>query len=513
MSEDCYDEHSGSFIYTGGAFEVAGPADAASEQPNNGVQLIRYDKTTDTNTNYKNGVDYTVTYKNNILPGTATVTFTGKGRLTGSVSRTFKIVPYNISTDCGSRTTTATIPEPGSYTYTKGGVKPEPVVTCKCFDPVTNSWKEVTLTGEAYTLTYSGKTDEITGTAKPAVTVKGKGAFTGSMAPLEYTITTATLESDAKMSVTDVVYQNKAGICKPVITVTDMATGAVLKAGTDYEKTVKYTYAEARDVTLKGKTTLEHRNVDDVVGAKDIVPAGTKIKATVTGMKKYIGSDPTDPSKLSATFRFIDPIYDLSKMKITILPQTFTGEKITLTGEDVVFDTEGTDPAFDTDYEILYDDASGYTDKGSYKVTIKAKPDRPFGNSKTVSFNITARSMDYTIHYDGNGDAMAQKLHDKNVDPGKDLDWYKGNYRLTSMKDSVTTKGGKLPKNTIAVQKKTIKNGKEVWTNVPATVITFDKWTQNPGGGAAFENQGIFHPSWLTVFTYGNDITLYAQWK
>ena len=41
----------------------------------------------------KNGTDYTVTYKNNKAIGKATVTVTGKGAYTGSISKTFKIVP------------------------------------------------------------------------------------------------------------------------------------------------------------------------------------------------------------------------------------------------------------------------------------------------------------------------------------------------------------------------------------------------------------------------------------
>ena len=39
----------------------------------------------------KAGTDYTVAYKNNINAGTATVTITGKGKYTGTVSKTFKI--------------------------------------------------------------------------------------------------------------------------------------------------------------------------------------------------------------------------------------------------------------------------------------------------------------------------------------------------------------------------------------------------------------------------------------
>lgn len=42
-------------------------------------------------TTLKNGVDYTVQYKNNKNIGTATVKITGKGNYRGSVSKTFAI--------------------------------------------------------------------------------------------------------------------------------------------------------------------------------------------------------------------------------------------------------------------------------------------------------------------------------------------------------------------------------------------------------------------------------------
>lgn len=46
----------------------------------------------DGKTTLKNGTDYTVSYKNNTNPGTATVTITGKGKYRGTITKTFKIV-------------------------------------------------------------------------------------------------------------------------------------------------------------------------------------------------------------------------------------------------------------------------------------------------------------------------------------------------------------------------------------------------------------------------------------
>ena len=42
------------------------------------------------------GTDYTVSYKNNVNVGTATITFTGIGRLTGTTTRTFRVIPKKV---------------------------------------------------------------------------------------------------------------------------------------------------------------------------------------------------------------------------------------------------------------------------------------------------------------------------------------------------------------------------------------------------------------------------------
>ena len=43
------------------------------------------------------GIDYTVSYENNLYPGTATVTFTGQENYTGTITKTFDIVKRNMA--------------------------------------------------------------------------------------------------------------------------------------------------------------------------------------------------------------------------------------------------------------------------------------------------------------------------------------------------------------------------------------------------------------------------------
>ena len=109
------------------------------------------------------GTDYTVTYKNNVKAGTATVTVKGKGGFKGTLQKTFTITPVKIKTAALSKT---------KMTYTGKALKPKVTVTA-----VVNG-KTVTLKKDTdYTVKYENNVE--TGTAKVIIT--GKGNFKGSI--------------------------------------------------------------------------------------------------------------------------------------------------------------------------------------------------------------------------------------------------------------------------------------------------------------------------------------------
>ncbi len=111
----------------------------------------------------KKGVDYTISYKNNRKAGTAKITIKGIGKYTGSITKTFKIQPANIS-KC--KVTLS------SKTVTYNGKVQAPSVVVK--SPNGTTLKR----GVHYTVKYEGKRITV-GTYK--VTVKMlKGNFTGS---------------------------------------------------------------------------------------------------------------------------------------------------------------------------------------------------------------------------------------------------------------------------------------------------------------------------------------------
>ena len=113
----------------------------------------------------KKNRDYTVTYTDNIAPGTATVTVKGKGNYTGTLTATFKINKLKMST------ATVTLSKT-SMTYTGKELKPKVTVKIKV------DGKTVTLTkGTDYTVTYKNNIGPGTAT----VVIKGKGNFTGTI--------------------------------------------------------------------------------------------------------------------------------------------------------------------------------------------------------------------------------------------------------------------------------------------------------------------------------------------
>jgi len=105
------------------------------------------------------GVDYTLSYEDNINYGTGSVTITGMGNFNGAATATFNIARRNIST--------LTIDPIADQTYTGSAITPSVVLR----------YGTITLTeGTDYTVEYSSNT--AVGTA--LVKITGKGNYSGS---------------------------------------------------------------------------------------------------------------------------------------------------------------------------------------------------------------------------------------------------------------------------------------------------------------------------------------------
>ena len=111
----------------------------------------------------RKGVDYAITYKNNLNAGTATMIVTGIGDYKGRIKKQFKITPVTIKS--ASISTIAKL-------YTGSNITPTATVKAKVNGETVKLQK-----GTDYTVTY--KNNKNVGTA--TVTIKGTGNFTGTI--------------------------------------------------------------------------------------------------------------------------------------------------------------------------------------------------------------------------------------------------------------------------------------------------------------------------------------------
>lgn len=289
------------------------------------------------NYKFKNGTDYTLSYKNNTKIGTATVTVKGKGKLSGTRSVTFKINAKPIKN--------AVITYNNSLTY--NGSTLSPAVTVK--------YGNATLKKNTdYTVAYSNNVNAGTGT----ITITGKGIYGGSVKKT-FTIKKLGISASAVSGTGNKVYTGS--VIKPVPAV--KAGGRTLKNGTDF--TVSYkNNTEPGTATLKvtGKGNysgsvsktfkITARAINDVeVTVPDTVFTGEQVRPDVVvsyGNYQFINNSDytlsfkdnvnigtasvvvTGKNHLSGSRTVTFPIEkaDISSTEIAVKDATFTGSAI-----------------------------------------------------------------------------------------------------------------------------------------------------------------------------------------
>ncbi len=346
------------------------------------------------------GTDYTVSYKTgrkageHTNVGTVTVTITGINAYTGSVSRTFKIKPVDLAA-LGTNDASAGFAFTAEETakYNKTGAKP--VITRLTYNgrPLVEK--------QDYTVTYQKNNMVTAGDTSAIMTIKGKGNFKGSYKH-SYKVTAASAE-DVYAAATDIVKPVKFNQVKTAVKVFETETGKVLKAGTDYEKTITYhsdpACTEASEITAENFATAA--DIDQVIYAK------------VTMRGNYAGTGET-PGVVTAAFRVYDKDKKMTSKKLEIKIDTTTdreGNPITCdeskaknpyyTGADiepkVTVTLKGSDGAADqvltegTDYAVAY---SNNRNKGKATVTITGTGNG-YGGMKNLKFTIVSKDMDW----------------------------------------------------------------------------------------------------------------------
>ena len=344
--------------------------------------------------------DYSLSYKNNVNTGTASVTATGKGNYTGSVTKTFQIKASDFS-KCDIQLSAS------SFTY--DGTEKKPEITVK-------SGSKLLVSGTDYAVSYSNNIN--VGTA--SVTITGKGKYSGtitkafSINPADFTKASVTLSASSftwdgtekKPNVTvkignrqliantdyTVSYKNNVSVGTASVTLTAKGnyTGSVSKnfsiTAADFTKTSvslsasSFTYDGAEKkpgITVKNDSKLLTANTDYTVSYKNNINAGTA-SVTITGKGSYSGSQ---------------------TKSFTINPADFTRTTVSLSASSFIYDgaekkpevtvkTGNTQLTPNKDYTISY---KNNTNVGTASVTVTGKSN--YSGSQTKDFTITAATF------------------------------------------------------------------------------------------------------------------------
>lgn len=243
----------------------------------------------------KNGTDFTVSYKNNTEPGTATLKVTGKGNYSGSVSKTFKITARAIND------VEVTIPD---TVFTGEQVKPDVVVSYGNYQFINNS---------DYTLSFKDNVN--IGTA--SVVVTGKNHLSGSR-----TVTFPIEKAD--ISSTEIAVKNATFTGSAVKSGVDVRLGNVtLKEGTHYTLSYKNNVnAGTAQVTISGKGSLE-----DAVTKSFTIEKADISKASISANGTYT----PDGVKIGINAKFGN--YTLKSSDYSFTAPTAAGEQtLTISG-------------------------------------------------------------------------------------------------------------------------------------------------------------------------------------
>lgn len=334
------------------------------------------------------GTDYTVSYKTgkkegeHTNVGNVTVTITGINAYTGSVKKTFKITPFDLEdyTKAGAALQFKPAGDAKSK-YTKTGAKPVFTLTFNDGETV----RELVEKAD-YTVSYSGNTKVKAGEQSAAMTIKGKGNFKGKIT-YQYEVTVASAD-DVEAFAEDIVMPTQFGKLKTTVKVVEESTGKALKAGTDYEKAVKY-YTDAACTTEITADNFSSLQINDTVYVKilmkgnysgDLTTAFSLYESSkkIADAKQYtvmVKTGETAEGENIACDNKGNPIYTSNEIrpKVTVTPK---GSNTAL--------QEG------KDYVVTY---SNNINKGKAMATVTGIGE--YGGTKSVKFTIVAADMDW----------------------------------------------------------------------------------------------------------------------
>lgn len=296
-------------------------------------------------------VDYSVKYEKNVNAGTAAIIFTGMKGYTGTVKKTFKILPYDVNNDSAANVK-VNVTNAG---YSVAGAKPSVKVSFM---------GQLLKEGKDYTLAYANNkaVADKTATKAPTVTVTFKGNFKGKISQ-KYNIV-PTQMSLTSVSAPSVIFNDKAGGFKNTKVVVYDAAGKKMTAGRDYDKNLVYSRDAAGLVPIAND---------------EIINPGQEIFITIKGNgTSFIGSK---------TAAYHIAAKSISSAKVTAIPnQTYTGKEVSIDANTLSIIVDGQTLVAGTDFEIVPGSYTNNIKKGKASFTIRGIGN--YGGTKKISFNI-----------------------------------------------------------------------------------------------------------------------------
>lgn len=396
------------YAYTG---KLIRPMELTAEENGGKAVELSYKKNNKVTT-LVHGTDFTVSYKNNLDKGMATMIIDGNENegFTGTKKVTFKIVPDSLGRDQGTAYRLIPMDEklkgegtensPYVMPISKGGAKPKVIVV--------NAAGTELVEGRDYVVSYrNNKT--VTDITKveykkaPTVVVKGKGNYTGA---IEMIFSTEpkdnSLYKEVVVVAKDKVVSNKKNGWKQKVKVVDEDGKALTQKDYDAKNLRYFVKSVPGGGSLVGTELTQN--------PKAQVPVGTIIEVQAT----LSGNSFTGVAK--GTYKIINAGYDLSKANFKLNPQSYTGEEIFITNKEAfktakirilrrpvdlkigeqydVYDLE-----FGKDFEIVEGSYKNNIKTGTARFTIRAIEGSKYGGEKTITFKIAQRSI--LTYWDG----------------------------------------------------------------------------------------------------------------
>ena len=338
------------------------------------------------------GDDYTITYKNNVKKGTATMTFTAKPQsgFSGSFKKNFKINAQELSKDRLEVLSEDAVYSAGGATL-DFQLKNAEGMTLKQGTDYTVSYKN----NKAATKESAGSSVKA-GSKQPVMTIKGKGNYAGTLT-VEFQIIPASIDSDS-LTVTAAQVQRKNGLQLKdfKLKVTDGKT--TLKVGKDY--TIDESGCTP-EIIQAYADSLGGQGATGTAGPGSEMPKEPKV--VIKGMGNY-GMQGDGAGGTIREISLADYIYTIKltpkNLKVEVTgDRTYTGQNVEPTVKVSYYkdndaakqDGIGAELTMGTDYKVTYGSKNVTAGKNKGSVTITGAG--IYGGSVTVKFDIEKKRI------------------------------------------------------------------------------------------------------------------------